>query len=448
MNNQKLQTLFDEETEKSLLGAFIIAPENLMMSTAQPEMFSSKQNAELFRALRRMSEKKEEIDISSVYSDLVTHGVNGWTKIALHDLTLSCGSSMHWKTYEDKLRELYSRRQVVTASSSLYADALDIDKPLEETVSHIIDQITKTTGIAESATHVSDWLDDFEEDQIQRALGEKIPGLKTGFSNLDDILGGLEPKTMMMIMGIPAVGKSMFTMQIGLQTAAWYPGAIYSLEMQGRSVIRRMVSGMGKISAGSLKEGRMTAEEKERYDQTIQSIGRRKLYISDYADWNLATLRAELTKQKVKNGIRWFVLDYMYLMSDEMQEDETRRTTTISTGLKKICSDLGLVGIIVHSLNKTGMDDGAVPSMKQVRGSGQVVYNADIILGLSEVPRDMSGMESLSESQRKNIRALFIIKGREIQNPKQYTLFTKNPDYPVFSEFEQKWGAGYEVKNH
>ena len=64
MNNQKLQTLFDEETEKSLLGAFIIAPENLMMSTAQPEMFSSKQNAELFRALRRMSEKKEEIDIS------------------------------------------------------------------------------------------------------------------------------------------------------------------------------------------------------------------------------------------------------------------------------------------------------------------------------------------------------------------------------------------------
>jgi replicative DNA helicase len=437
----KIETLFDEEMEKSLLGAFIIAPENLLMSTAKPEMFSSKQNAELFRALRRMSDKKEEIDISSLYSDLVSHGVTGWTKMALHDLTLSCGSSMHWQTYEDRLRELYSRRQVVTASSALYADALDIEKPLEETVSHIIDQISKTTGISESAVHISDWLDDFEEDLIARAMGERIPGLKTGFSNLDDIIGGLEPKTMMMVMGIPAVGKSMFTMQIGLQMAAWYPGVIYSLEMQGRSVIRRMISGMGKINSGSLKEGRMTAEEKARYDQTIQMIGKRKLYISDYADWNLATLRAELTKQKVMNGIRWFVLDYMYLMSDELQEDETRRTTTISTGLKKICSDLGLVGIIVHSLNKGGLEDNVIPSMKHVRGSGQVVYNADIIVGLSEVPRDMSGLESLSESQRKNIRALFILKGREIQNPKQYTLFTKNPDYPVFSEFEQRGGT-------
>jgi len=152
----KIETLFDEEMEKSLLGAFIIAPENLLMSTAKPEMFSSKQNAELFRALRRMSDKKEEIDISSLYSDLVSHGVTGWTKMALHDLTLSCGSSMHWQTYEDRLRELYSRRQVVTASSALYADALDIEKPLEETVSHRIDQISKTTGISESAVHISD----------------------------------------------------------------------------------------------------------------------------------------------------------------------------------------------------------------------------------------------------------------------------------------------------
>jgi len=244
---------------------------------------------------------------------------------------------------------------------------------------------------------------------------------------------------MMLIMGVPAVGKSMFTMQVGLQMAANYPGAIYSLEMQGKSVIRRMISGMGRISAGSLKSGRMTEEEQARYDSTVKMIEKRRLYLSDFANWDLFSLRSELTKQKVKNGIRWFVLDYMYLMSDEIQQDEIRRTTTISTGLKKICSDLNLVGIVVHSLNKGGFDDGAIPSMKNVRGSGQVVYNADIILALSEVTRDLgtiNGLDTLSESQRRNIRALWVLKGRELQYTKQYALFTKMPDYPIFTEYK------------
>jgi hypothetical protein len=112
---------------------------------------------------------------------------------------------------------------------------------------------------------------------------------------------------------------------------------------------------------------------------------------------------------------------------------------------------LNLVGIIVHSLNKDGFDNGAIPTMKNVRGSGQVVYNADIILALSEVTRDLgtiNGLDTLSESQRRNIRALWVLKGRELQYTKQYALFTKMPDYPVFSEFEQRGGTGYEVKNH
>jgi len=270
-------------------------------------------------------------------------------------------------------------------------------------------------------------------------MGEKEPGLKTGFKNLDEILGGLEQKTMMLIMGVPAVGKSMFTMQIGLQMAASYPGAIYSLEMQGKSVIRRMISGFGRISAGSLKSGQMTAEEQSRYNSTVKMMETRRLYISDLADWNLFSLRSELTKQKVKHGIKWFVLDYMYLMSDEIQQDEIRRTTTISTGLKKICSDLNLVGIIVHSLNKEGFDNGAIPTMKNVRGSGQVVYNADIILALSEVAKDLGlnhGLDALSEGQRKNIRALWVLKGRELQYTKQFALFTKMPDYPIFTEYK------------
>ena len=436
---KEIQVLFDEQTEMALLGAFLINPENLIMSTLRSEDFSNKSLGELFKVMREMADTHMEIDVSTVFSELKKRNITTWTKPDLYALTTACSSSMHWESYEIIIRDLSARRSVVAASTNLYNAAIDTEKPLSESISKTIESISESAGIQESAIHVSDWLEEFEDDIIQRAMGENESGLKTGFKNLDEILGGLEPKTMMLIMGVPAVGKSMFTMQVGLQMAANYPGAIYSLEMQGKSVIRRMISGMGRISAGSLKSGRMTEEEQARYDSTVKMIEKRRLYLSDFANWDLFSLRSELTKQKVNNGIRWFVLDYMYLMSDEIQQDEIRRTTTISTGLKKICSDLNLVGIIVHSLNKGGFEDGAIPSMKNVRGSGQVVYNADIILALSEVTRDLgtiNGLDTLSESQRRNIRALWVLKGRELQYTKQYALFTKMPDYPLFTEFK------------
>jgi len=434
-----IQVLFDEETEKSLIGAFLINPENLIMSTLRSEDFSNKNLGELYKVMHEMADSRMEIDVSTVYSECRRRNILTWTKLDLYAMASTCSSSMHWESYENIIRDLASRRSVVAASSDLYNAAIDTEKPLSESISRAIENISDSAGIQESAVHVSEWLEEFEADMIQRAMGEKEPGLKTGFKNLDEILGGLEPKTMMLIMGVPAVGKSMFTMQIGLQMSATCPGAIYSLEMQGKSVIRRMISGMGRISAGSLKSGQMTLDEQMRYNSTVKMMETRRLYISDLADWNLFSLRSELTKQKVKHGIKWFVLDYMYLMSDELQQDEIRRTTTISTGLKKICSDLNLVGIIVHSLNKDGFDNGAIPTMKNVRGSGQVVYNADIILALSEVTKDLGlnhGLDTLSEGQRRNIRALWVLKGRELQYTKQFALFTKLPDYPLFTEYK------------
>ena len=36
---KEIQVLFDEQTEMALLGAFLINPENIIMSTLKPEDF-------------------------------------------------------------------------------------------------------------------------------------------------------------------------------------------------------------------------------------------------------------------------------------------------------------------------------------------------------------------------------------------------------------------------
>jgi len=210
-----IQVLFDEQTEMALIGAFLINPENLIMSTLRSEDFSNKSLGELFKVMREMADTHMEIDVSTVFSELKKRNITTWTKPDLYALTTACSSSMHWESYEIIIRDLSARRSVVAASTNLYNAAIDTEKPLSESISKTIESISESAGIQESAIHVSDWLEEFEADIIQYAMGEKESGLKTGFKNLDEILGGLEPKTMMLIMGVPAVGKSMFTMQVG-----------------------------------------------------------------------------------------------------------------------------------------------------------------------------------------------------------------------------------------
>ena len=64
-----IQVLFDEETEKSLIGAFLINPENLIMSMLRSEDFSNKSLGELYKVMREMADSRMEIDVSTVYSE-------------------------------------------------------------------------------------------------------------------------------------------------------------------------------------------------------------------------------------------------------------------------------------------------------------------------------------------------------------------------------------------
>ena len=86
-----IQILFDEETEKSLIGAFLINPENLIMSTLRSEDFSNKNLGELYKIMREMADSRMEIDVSTVYSECRRRNILTWTKLDLlvwHNQTL------------------------------------------------------------------------------------------------------------------------------------------------------------------------------------------------------------------------------------------------------------------------------------------------------------------------------------------------------------------------
>ena len=199
--------------------------------------------------------------------------------------------------------------------------------------------------------------------------------------------------------------------------------------------MRRMIASRGKIDTKNLLTGKLTQTEAVSIQDAVDEIREMKLSLSDSSNWNLTSLRADLIELKRKKNIKWFVFDYIYLLNDKIAEDEVSRSTYISRQLKKICTDLGLVGIIINSLNKEGMR-ATSPSLADLRGSGQAGYDLDIGLFLMGVD-GLEEFKMFSEAQRQNMRALYLVKGRDIYMNDQAIVLRKEAIYPIFEEWQK-----------
>jgi replicative DNA helicase len=319
------------------------------------------------------------------------------------------------------VKEFARRRAWRDVAEAIAKVAYDKDSSLELEASGIVDRLLNAVRSEGAATHISYYTAQvLDEVATRRKNPADVWGIPTGFSDFDYITGGLQLSEILYISGEPGVGKSIMADQMGFQMAeAGYPGAIYSLEMPGKQVVRRRFSFQSKVQMRAIKTGRLDDEQYESLLETASAHDSLPLYMSDSVMWTTASLRADLARLKTQYGIQWFVLDYAYLLQDGRNMSENDRTGLVSAYLKAICRSLNIAGIVIHSLNKSGMGgDGSVPTGQNLRGSGQQFYDTDLLL-------------FLVKSENPNSVMCVFGKGRELDNPKQAFQLHKFSEYPA-----------------
>ncbi len=120
-------------------------------------------------------------------------------------------------------------------------------------------------------------------------------------------------------------------------------------------------------------------------------------------------------------------------MLNDQGDDEIERTAKASKGLKQICKDLDMAGIAIHSMNKAGIGN-STPDNNGLRGSGQVKYDADVIVYLVNFRPISDQDKQVPESDRDNLRTVLFGKGRELENRQRYIQLVKQGEYPFFAE--------------
>lgn len=409
-----------KEAEEALIGAALINPDILALTEITANDFYIHRLRLVWSTMREMYQKGITPDFVTLTDALQSGGhmemIGGAGYLAS---LLDIPSSLNADSYAAVIKDRSRRRAMIATATELAKAAYNDDAKLDEAQIKAITDLTASTYVRGAARPLREYVDNLELEVIERIANPlEIFGLQTGLLDFDNTTGGLQRGEVLYIGGDPGIGKSILMMQMSIGMAKHgSPGAIYSLEMKGAQMTRRIVSNMSKVETRKLRTGRMTKADMDAFTAAVEAARGLPVYMSDDSYLTTNQLRADLARLQAQHGIQWFALDYLLLMSDgDGQVDEIERSAMLSARIKRLSKEFDLAGITVNSVTKDG----------KIRGSNQVSHDADVIIMLTEHQPDMG-------APKPNMRTLKFIKGRELANPRNAIHMVKaEGGYPAF----------------
>lgn len=416
------QPIYSREAEEALVGAVLINQSIFKKIDLQPEDFYMIDRQEAWRAFQQITMEGGTIDVLTVGEKLGRDVLEYVTQVP---------NSLHAEHYAEIIREKARRRHLLILASDMAKSAYNQEGNLEDEIPEYMTRLVNSARITNGATHISGALAELYDEIKERSLDPRdVWGIPTGFSQFDLMTGGFHPGEMTLLSGAPGLGKSILCVQMAMGMGKHSPGAIYEMEMGRTQTVRRSVSKESRIEVRPLRSGRIDDNDWNLLTKTIAEMETTPVYISDYTGWTTASLRADLARLKSQHNIQWFALDYMPLLRDTYGRSDYEREAYISKGLKNICKDLNIAGLIIHSMTKSGITSDN-PSIADMRGSAQVGYDTDIAIYILE-DEDKSGVR------------LHFTKFRE-DVPNRYIKLLWDNSFPAFknAEVERTYRSPY-----
>lgn len=203
--------------------------------------------------------------------------------------------------------------------------------------------------------------------------------IHTWITAIDKALGGLERQTLTVLAARPSMGKSTLAWQIARNVAANHQKAyFYSLEMSSTSLWAKAACGALGIRWREVRNGEVPTQQKEAI--IWKSAG----LLENYGD-NLLVDDNSNTSMTMYAGVARYkpdlvVVDHLRLVADR-NEHEDKRLGAITQGLKNMAKEFNCAVLCLAQLNRKTEDrDEKRPQLSDLRDSGQIEENADVVL--------------------------------------------------------------------
>ena len=345
--------------------------------------FADPQCKEIFQAMRKLHNEKRPID-------LITVDEACGQKPELLDFLLavsrSVPTSANAMAYANILKAATARRDFLALADNIRKasgeEAFDAVK-LTEKVRGYLKNLKLTDG---EDVNIRAALTELVEEVT--APAEEKRGIRLGMQHLDRILDGLMPGRLYVIGARPGVGKTVFGIHAALRAASGgRVVAYFNREMEKKDLVKRMAAEVGGLTMDELKPGGLPEDKWVELAEIIERLQDMPIRLINEAR-TVGEIRAKVSEMHDREELGLIVIDYLQrFRADERGRSRDEEIGIMSNAIKDLALDYKCPVILLSQLNRAaGMVER--PTMNQLRESGNIEQDADVVVLLHRPERD------------------------------------------------------------
>lgn len=381
------------EAERSILGAILLdnAAFNEAAEHLRPEDFALDSHRRIYARIAELVESSRPADFITLTEELNRRkeleavGDVGYIS-GLMDGVPDRPSIEH---YIRIVRDKALLRGLINASTAAIARATDQSDPAEEILNDAeaaVFQLSEKRigrgflGIQEIVKESFGSVDAL----LQR--GQRITGLATHYSDLDEMTSGLQRSDLIIIAARPSMGKTAFALNIAENAAVEDQKVVglFSLEMSREALLLRLLCSRARVDSHKMRTGSLWREDMDKVVHAMEQLAHAPIFIDDTPGIGLSEMRAKARRlQQSKGKLDLLIVDYLQLMSGGSRrfENRTQEVSAISRGLKALAKELNVPVISLSQLSRAPESRGGDhrPQLADLRESGSIEQDADVV---------------------------------------------------------------------
>jgi replicative DNA helicase len=392
------------EAEEYLLSCCLLDGADVLSrcleARIRPESFYDTKHGIIFERLIDLYNRQVPIDLSVVAEDLKTarqlDAVGGYA--FLTQVSSRIPTTAQSSYFIDKVREQSLLREIIRSATGAVEDCYNFSGGIDEFVDQVETKIFSVTQnrVSESAKPMREPTRE-AMNVITKMMMKKgeLTGVPSGFNDLDKLLWGFQRQEMIILAARPSMGKTSLALNFAEAASLPKHGApvaslIFSLEMSASQLALRMLCSRARVNMKLLRDGLLSknGEEQNKLVEVADQFSKAPIFIDDSSALSIMQLRAKARRIHARTPLGFIVVDYLQLLSPtDARVPREQQVAEASRGLKSLAKELNVPVLVLSQLNRSSEKENRVPRLADLRESGSIEQDADVVLMLAR-PRD------------------------------------------------------------
>lgn len=299
--------------------------------------------------------------------------------------------------YKAGLEVLALSQEQGTTDTSIYSRAAEAVAKLEPTGAK------REAKLIEVLNNLSE---EIEKRELDKEYG-RPNRITSGITALDDVLyGGFAPGNLAIVAARPSVGKTALSLHMMKAAAmAGHKAAMFSIEMTADELAMRMVSSVSEeyedenyggldkprrpiVTPYKIANGFDTPEDWERFEFAVGKLDKLPIIVNDFAR-DLRDIISRMTVLNKQGLCDIAYIDYLGLIKQAKADSRTplyQQIADITGTLKATAKSLRIPIVLLCQLNREAAKQNKSPQLYNLRDSGSIEQDADVVLMLNQTP--------------------------------------------------------------